>query len=200
MAIGEGTLEENSVPCTILMAGNQTLGEALKQFKDKKSSENDTYLVVALPNAQYNVILFSDLKKKILDKKILEMMGPSSLTLPLSHLPIPQASRIVPKDTTEAGGDILDWVDTHPQSTVIVTDVGNFIGLFVNPNRSGSSSLADNLSLLELYGPILSGEADYESQVEAPTCPNCNQQNFYRFNTAKKVYTCPNCGFAVESP
>ena len=140
MAIGEGTLEENSVPCTILMAGNQTLGEALKQFKDNKYPENDTYLVVKLPNAEYKVILFSNLKN------ILEDMGNDILNQSLSDLPIiPPASRVVPKDTTESGLDILDWVDTHPQSTVVITEAGDFVGLFVNPNMSGGLSVKDYL-------------------------------------------------------
>jgi hypothetical protein len=62
MAIGEGTIEENSAKYTILMAENQTLTEALQRlFDNNKYPENDTYLVVTLPNAQYKVILFSDL-------------------------------------------------------------------------------------------------------------------------------------------
>lgn len=196
MTIRNKTLQENGAKYTISMVGNQTLREALELFKDKKYPENNTYLVVALPNAQYNVILFSDLKK------ILRMMGHESLTQSLSDLPIAPASHVVPKNTTESGRDLLDWVDTHPQSTVIVTDSEKFIGLFVNPNRSGGSGLAYNLSLLELYGELSrldqDSRSDYVPQVEPPTCPLCQTQNFYQFNVTEKVYICPSCKGIVE--
>jgi hypothetical protein len=208
MAIRERILQEHGAEYTILMDGTQTLTEALKLFQDKKSPENDTYLVVALPNAQYHVILFSELKE------ILGKMGSESLTQPLSNLPIPPASRVVPTDTTESGGEILEWVATHPQSTVVVTDAGKFTGLFVNPNRGGDLGLVGALSLRELYGEwslvdgtsfqTLPGVNPRDSvprpvpRVQPPTCPHCGQQNFYKFNIAQQVYICPNCQKIVE--
>jgi DNA-directed RNA polymerase subunit RPC12/RpoP len=195
MAIKKRTLEEHGAEYTILIDGTQTLTEAKKLFEEKKSPENDTYLVVALPNWQYHVILFSDLIK------ILLMMGPESRTQPLSKLPIPPASRVVPRDTTESGGEILDWVATHPQSTVVVTDAGKFTGLFVNPDRGGDSGLAGNLSFLQLYGKFIQLSEDPRLsvlEVEPPTCPHCGQQNFYKFNTDRQVYICPNCQKRVE--
>lgn len=196
MTIRDKTLQENSAKYTISITGNQTLTEAFKLFEDNKYPENDTYLVVSLPNSQYNVTLFSELKKT------LQMMGKQTLTQPLSDLPITPASRIIPKDTTESGGEILDWVRTNPQSKVVVTDAGNFIGLFVNSNRSRGSGLADNLPLLELCGELIKlsedPRADYVPKVEPPTCPLCNKQNFYQFNVEKKAYICPSCDGIVE--
>jgi hypothetical protein len=191
MAIGEGTIEENSAKYTILMAENQTLTEALQRlFDNNKYPENDTYLVVTLPNAQYKVILFSDLNN------ILQNMGYDIPTQPLSDLPIiPPVSRVVSKDTTEAGLEILDWVDTHPQSTVVVTDAGKFVGLFVNPNRSGDSGLVRNLSLQELYGDYIKLGKDprsfYRPEVDAPTCPLCQQKHFKKLDVEKNAYICP---------
>ena len=196
MTIKNRTLQENAAKNTISMAGNQTLKEALKLFKDNKYPETNTYLIVAIANEQYNVILFSELKKPILK------MGYESLNLPLSDFPIPQASLIVPRDTKKSGGDILEWVRNNSESRVVVTDAENFIGLFVNPNRSGSSDLADNLSLLELCGELneltQDPRSDYVPKVEPPTCPICNTQNFYGFDVEKKAYICPHCEGIIE--
>lgn len=196
MAIRKRTLEENGVEHTILLNGNQTLTEATKLFENKKFPEEDAYLVVESPNSQYNVVLFSDVKTILLN------MGSDCLTQPLSNLPIPQASRVVPTDTTESGGEILDWVAINPQSTVVVTDAGKFAGLFTNPNRSADSGLLDNLSFLELHGSLVKlsedPRANYVAQIQPPTCPHCSQQNFYKFNTAKQVYICPNCESIIE--
>ncbi|MEH1784529.1 MAG: hypothetical protein V7L23_02715 [Nostoc sp.] len=189
MSIRKKTIEENGKR-TVSMGGSQTLTQAIQSFEDIKNSENDTYLVVSLSNAKFNVILFSDLIEKILKK-----LGPNSLTQ-LSNLPIPPASRIVPTDTTESGGDIIDWVASHPQAPVVVTDTGKFAALFVNPNRSGDSGLADNLSLLELHGELVQLSQDpragYTPKVQPPTCPHCHQANFYMLNDAMQFF-CPNC-------
>lgn len=188
MSIRKKTIEENGKR-TICMEGSRTLTEAIKSFKDLKYSENDTHLVVILADEKYNVILFSDLKE------ILEKLGTESLTQ-LSNLPIPPASRIVPTDTTESGGDIIDWVASHPQSPVVVTDAGKFAALFVNPNRGGDSGLADNLSLLGLHGELVQlsqdHRTDYATKVQPPICPHCHQANFYKLNDAMQFF-CPNC-------
>ncbi|WP_339376197.1 hypothetical protein [Calothrix sp. NIES-2098] len=189
MSIRERTIEENRKP-SVCMEGSQTLTEAIEAFQALKYSENNTYLVVRLSDDKYNVILFSNLKA------ILKKLGSNSLTQ-LSNLPIPPASRVVPTDTEESGGDILDWVASHPQSPVVVTDAGKFAALFVNPNRSGDSGLADNLSLLGLHGELVQlsqdPRSDYKPKVQPPTCPHCHQVNFYRFNTDAKQFFCPNC-------
>jgi len=194
MSIRKKTLEENGKQ-TVSMKGSQTLAEAIQSLKDLNYSENDTYLVVILSEEKYGVILFSDLKE------ILEKLGPESLTQPLSNLPIPPASRIVPTDTTESGGDIIDWVASHPQSPIVVTDTGKFTALFVNPNRSGDSGLADNLSLIEIHGELASlsqdPRADYVPKVHPPTCPHCHQANFYKVNEAMQIF-CPNCKGIIE--
>jgi len=189
MPIRKKTIEDNCKR-TVSMEGSQTLTEAIQSFHDLKYSENDTYLVVTLSGEKYNVSLFSDLKE------ILKKLGSEGLTQPLSNLPIPPASRIVPTDTEESGGDILDWVASHPQAPVVVTDAGQFAALLVNPNRSGDSGLADNLSLLGLQGELVQLSQDpragYTSKVQPPTCPHCHQANFYSLNDAMQFF-CPNC-------
>jgi hypothetical protein len=189
MSIRSKTIEENGKQ-TACIGGSRTLTETIESFKNLKYSESNTYLVVTLPNDNYNVILFSDLKE------ILKKLGPASLTQQLSSLPIPPASRIVPTDTPESGGDIIDWVASHPQSPVVITDAGKIAALFVNPNRSGDSGLADNLSLLSLHGELVQlsqdARADYTPKVQPPICPHCHQANFYKLNEAKQFF-CPNC-------
>lgn len=189
MSIRKKTIEENG-KSAFPVEGSQTLTEAIQSFENLKYSENDIYLVVVLPDEKYNVILFSDLKG------ILKKLGPEGLTQPLSNFPIPSASRVVPTDTEESGGDIIDWVASHPQSPVIVTDAGKFAALFVNPNRSGDAGLADNLSLLGLHGELLQlsqdPRANYVPKVQPPTCPHCHQANYYKLNDAKQLF-CPNC-------
>jgi hypothetical protein len=188
MSIRKKTIEENGNQ-TVCMKGSQTLTEAIQAFQALKYSENDTYLVVSLSGDRYNVILFSDLES------ILKKLGPNSLTQ-LSNLPIPPASRVVPTDTEESGGDIIDWVASHPQSLVVVTDAGKFATLFANPNRSGDSGLADNLSLLELHGELVQlsqdPRSDYKTKVQPPICPHCHQANYYSLNDAMQFF-CPNC-------
>jgi hypothetical protein len=189
MSIRKKTIEENDKR-SVCMEGSQTLTEAIQSFQHLKYSENDTYLVVTLSDEQYSVILFSDLKE------MLKKLGSEGLTQTLSNLPIPPVSRIVPTDTTESGGDIIDWVASHPQSPVVVTDAGKFAALFVNPNRSGDSGLVDNLSLLGLHGELVQlsqdSRTDYAPKVQPPICPHCHQANFYKLNDAMQFF-CPNC-------
>ena len=189
MSIRKKTIEENDKR-SVCMEGSQTLTEAIQSFQHLKYSENDTYLVVTLSDEQYSVILFSDLKE------MLKKLGSEGLTQTLSNLPIPPVSRIVPTDTTESGGDIIDWVASHPQSPVVVTDAGKFAALFVNPNRSGDSGLVDNLSLLGLHGELVQlsqdPRTDYATKVQPPICPHCHQANFYKLNDAMQFF-CPNC-------
>lgn len=188
MSIRKKTIEENGKR-TVCMEGSRTLTEAIQSFQDLKYSENDTFLVVSLADEKYNVILFSDLKE------ILKKLGSEGLTQPLSNLP-PTAVHVVPMDTEESGGDILDWVASHPQAPVVVTDAGKFAALFVNPNMSGDSGLADNLSLLELHGELVQlsqdPRTDYATKVQPPICPHCHQANFYKLNDAMQFF-CPNC-------
>lgn len=189
MTVRKKTLEENSKQ-TVLMNGSQTLIEAIQILQDKKLQENDTYLVVTLSDEVYRVILFSKLKE------ILMKLGVEYLTQSLSILPLPLASRIIPTNTEESGGDILDWLSTHPQSSVVITDAGKFTGLFINPNRAGDSGLADSISLQEIHGEFVrlsqDPRADFVRKVQPPICPHCHQTNFYRVNAAMQVF-CPNC-------
>lgn len=187
MPIRERTIKENSKPA-VPVEGSQTLTEAIQTLKDLKYSEDDTYLVVTLPGNEYKVILFSGITG------ILKKLGPSGLNQPLSNLPIPPAGRVVPTDTEEGGGEIINWVASHPEAPVVVTDAGKFAALFVNPNRSGG--LADNLSLLEIHGEYVSinkdPRADSGRNKDLPVCPHCHQANYFKANDTMDLI-CPNC-------
>lgn len=187
MPIRERTIKEHSKPA-VPVEGSQTLTEAIQTFEDLKYSKDDTYLVVTLPGNEYKVILFSGITG------ILKKLGSSGYNQPLSNLPIPPAGRIVPADTEEGGGEIIDWVASHPQESVVVTDAGKFAALFVNPNRSGG--LADNLSLLGLHGETvpLSQDlrVDFGRNKDLPVCPHCHQANYFKANGTMDLF-CPNC-------
>ena len=159
MSVRKRTIEENGKR-TISLQGSQTLTEALQALQDLQYSEHEAYLVVTLADAKYHVVLFADLKA------ILQKLGPDGLTQPLSMLPFAPASRIVPTDTEESGGDLLDWVASHPQAPVVVTDAGKFAALFINPNRSGDENLAGGLSLLGLQGPACAFEQKVTVSLE----------------------------------
>ena len=194
MSIRKKTIEENGKR-NICMEGIRTLAEVIQSLQDLKYSESDTYLVVSQAGTKYSVILFTDLKE------ILKKLGSEGLTQPLSNLPIPPASRVVPTDTEESGGDIVDWVGSHPQFPVVITDDGKFVALFVNPNRGGDSGLADNLSLLSLHGELVQlsqdPQTDYAPKVQPPICPNCHQTNYYKLNNAMQFF-CPKCKGIVQ--
>lgn len=204
MPISERMLKEKGVPNTIQANSRQTLKEVFEPLQGKNYPENNTYLVVAQPQKEFSVISLSDLTN------ILSEKGSDSLTQPLSDLPIPGASRVVERDTQESGGDILQWVRTHAPSTLVVTDKGRFSSLLVSQNRSGELGLYDNTTFWELYGGYTSlyenttllklhgleneeEVPDLWHEAETQTCPNCQEQIFYKFDTNTKKYICPNC-------
>lgn len=147
MPIRQTTIEEYG-KLTVHMEGSQTLIEAIQEFEALRNPENDTYLVVSLSDGNYNVILFSDLFSDL--EENINKLGTGYLNQPLSSLPISPASRIVPTDTEESGGDIIDWIAYNPQAPIVVTDAGKFAALFINLNMSGESRPTDNRSFHEV--------------------------------------------------
>ena len=146
MPIPQIILDEIGVSNTILAHSKQTLREVFEPLQEKNYPENKSYLIVAQPQEKFNVISLSDLTS------ILSEKGSDILTQPLSNLPIPEASRVVDRNTQESGSNIIQWVRTHAPSTLVVTDKGEFSGLLVNQNRSGELGLYGNTTFWELYG------------------------------------------------
>jgi DNA-directed RNA polymerase subunit RPC12/RpoP len=180
----------------ILIDGSQSLGDALQRLGEHHYQENEAYLVVAGAAQQYRLALFSELRN------VVAMLGYDSFTQPLQALPIPSADRVVPTNTPEGGQVILDWVACNPQSTLVVVEGNQVVGLLANPNRSGLGDWLAKLSLLELHGKLVDLGADarayFEAQVEPPVCPHCGSKNFFKFDPQKRTYNCPGCGQKVS--
>ncbi|MDY7039266.1 MAG: hypothetical protein SVX38_00195 [Chloroflexota bacterium] len=195
MAIRSTTLKNHGERYIIVMDGAQTLGDALQFLRGHGYQANQTYLVVAQTDQRHRVALFSELKG------VVAMMGYDSFAQPLHALPLPFADRVESTDTPQSGQEVVDWVASNPQSTVVVIEGDQVVGLFANPNRSSGSGWLDNLSLLELHGELvqLGGDprADFVARVRPPRCPHCQMENFFEFNPQQRVYICPHCGEAV---
>jgi hypothetical protein len=196
MPIRQATLKKHGEKYVILMDGTKTLSEALRRLRENDYQENQTYLVVARADKQYQVALFSELKS------VVALMGYDSLVQPLHTLPIPFADWPVPTNTPRSGQEIIDLVASNPQSTVVVVEGDQVVGLFANPNRSGVAGWLEKLSLLELHGkPIQLDKdprADFEARVAPPVCPHCGKKNFFSFDPQHQTYICPSCGKVVR--
>ena len=177
----------------IVVMQSHTLGDAIDKLEKKGYEPNQSYLVVKGGDNQYQVILFADLER------VIGLMGNDAFNIPLSHLPIPEAARIVPVDTLESSTDIVDWVALHPQSIVVIVDGQECAGLFANPNLSG---IVEDRSLLGLHGELAKLYPDYrlgiKPNITPPRCPVCGRQNFFKFNSQKKIYVCPGCSAEVK--
>jgi hypothetical protein len=191
MTIRQKTLEQRAEKCVIVMQGERTLAEALSQLGQKQYRLNETYLVVTSPNEPYRVTLLADMAEAI------RMLGYDGFNQPLGALPIPPAGQVVPVNTPQSGQEIVDWVDTHPRSMVVVTDEeGGFVGLFVNPNRSGGGGLFDLFSLFRLHGETgqeADARAKVNAQVAVPVCQYCHHQDFFKIDLATRSYICKSC-------
>lgn len=194
MPVQPKTLKKHGERCIILMDGKQTLSDALQRLHKSDYPTNQAYFIVSRADKQYQVAHFSHLER------IVAMMGYDSFTRPLDALPLPFADRIVPTDTPQSGLEIVDWVASKPQSTVVVIEDERVVGLFVNPNRSGDAGLLGGLSLLRIHGEFVQLCKDPRaklSPVPPPQCPHCQEKNFFEFDLKQGIYVCPNCGKAV---
>lgn len=198
MPIRSKTLKDHGEQYVIVMDGAQSLGDALQRLRGSDYQANQTYLVVSRADKQHQVALFSELEGMV------AMMGYGGFTQPLHALPLPFADRVEPTDTPQSGQEIVDWVASNPQSTVVVTEGGRVVGLFANPNRSGVSEWLGGQSLLELHGELVllseDPRADFVARVKPPRCPHCQKDNFFEFDPQQRAYVCPNCGKAVSQP
>jgi hypothetical protein len=180
----------------LVLPGDQRLSDAFARLRELGCAENDTYLIVDLGDGEYQVALFLDLSRH------LTPLGYDAFTLPLRELPIPPASRVVPTDTPESGGEVVRWVNRTPQATVVVVEAGQVVGLFARRMLGGETAFGEGVSLLELHGQLAQLHDDpraaFEARVEAPDCPHCGAQGFYRYDPRQRVYTCRSCGHMVE--
>lgn len=196
MPIRPTTLTRYGEKQIILMEGTQILSDALQRLREHNYQENQAYLVVARADEQYQVALFSELRSVVTN------LGHDSFAQPLQALPIPFADRVVATNTSQGGREIVDWVAITPQSTVVIVEDDRVVGLFANPNRSGSTGFVDGLSLTELHGQFIQLDKDprasFEAHVEPPACPHCLGKHFFRFDPQHRVYTCPTCEKVVD--
>lgn len=180
----------------LVVPGDQTLNDALAQLQELGYAENDTYLIVDQGDGECQVALFLDLSRT------LAPLGYDAFTLPLRELPIPSASRVVPTDTPESGGEVVRWVNRTPHATVVVVEAGQVVGLFARRMLGGEVAFGESVSLLELHGQLAQLHDDpraaLEARVEAPVCPRCGAQGFFRYDTRQRVYTCRSCEQPVE--
>lgn len=193
MPINEGLLKKHGKKNIILVAGNQTLNGVIQRLQEGSYPENDTYLVVRLSNQQYKAAPLLDIRS------IVTKMGPDSLIRPLRDLPIPAAGRVEHKNTTETAKSIENWLTNHPGSAVVVIGDEGFVGLLASTNMAGGF---DSLILGALEGEQTDigkdFRADVTRKVDAPTCPHCNQQNFFTYNLEKNQFVCTNCGKVID--
>jgi hypothetical protein len=187
------TLEEYGEKQVIVLEGHHTLGEAVQRLRESEFSEGAAYLVVALPENQFRVALFSEFKKILVD------VGPAALSVSLANLPIREAGRVDHLNTKESGKSIVDWAVFHNSTAIAINDNG-FVGLFANITRS--AGIVDSLSLLELSGDPadLAANPLYNAphNVQERVCPYCGHQGFYVFGQGASQYTCRKCGKEVK--
>lgn len=196
MPIRPRTLERCGEKQIILIDGDQTLAEALRRLAACDYQENQAYLVVTRADQRYQVALFAELRQ------VVASLGYDSFTLPVQALPIRFADRVLSTDVPQSGQEIVDWVAATPQSTVVVVEGNQVLGLLANPNRAGAAGYVEGVSLLELSGVGVQLYADprarFEARVEPPLCPHCGQRRFFQFDPQRKAYSCPACGSTVE--
>jgi len=198
MPIGSTILKKYGEKYIILVDGSQTLEDALQRLRESKYRENQTYFVISRADNQYQVASIFDLKN------VVGAIGYDSFVKPLQTLPIPFASRVVSTNIPQSGQEILDWVDTTPQSTVVITEGDKVVGLFVNPNLSSETGLINKTSLLELHGRLVNlgkdPRSDFKAHVPPPHCPHCQNEDFFEYDPQQKVYRCRNCKQVVRLP
>jgi hypothetical protein len=186
MSIREKTIKENAKQAE-LVEGCKTLAETMQIFINLNNSRGNIYLVVALPKGQFSVILFSGLLE------IVKLLGLGSLSQPLANLPIPAAKRIAPTDATEAA-ELLDWLDSHPQNPVVVTQAGRFTALFVNPNRGLAGGVGSSVLHGEFVALLKDRRSYRKRKIPTPTCLKCHTVDFYTTNDHDpKQVVCANC-------
>lgn len=193
MPIHDRILKKHGKKLVILMAGNQTLNGVIQRLQEGGYPENDTYLVVSLSNQQYKVAPLLGIRN------IVTKMGPDTLIQPLADLPIPAASRVEHKNTSETAKSVENWLTNHPGATIVVINDQGFVGLMAMTNMAG---VFDSLILGALEGEDVDiGQdfrADVTKKVAVPTCPHCNHRNFFNYDLEQNQFVCPNCRKVID--
>lgn len=130
MSIKPKTIEENGKKNVIVLPGDKTLADAFNELQQRAYPANNSYLVAALPDGQYWAAHFS---------KELEPMRAEKGAERLAQLPIDTSKqRVIARNTTEAGGNVINWVKRNPGSRAIIVDEHqNFVALFANEDMGG---------------------------------------------------------------
>lgn len=111
----------------VLLPEAAPLDEAIWQFYDQGYEESEAWLVVQLDDGGYRAIRFDALAHLLMDA------DPRVLYDSLAELPIPPVDRIVSVDGDESIDDLYNWLDDHPNATLIVLDGERCAGLMANP-------------------------------------------------------------------
>lgn len=193
MAIRARTIEVHGEKQVVVMGGHRQIGDAMERFFEREYAAREAYLVVCGADGRVGVMLFKELLE------IRALVGADQMGVPLAEWPIRPASGVFLSENTESGLEIVEWVERHPGSRVVVVDKqGAFVCLFSNPNRSRSIF---GSSLPRLHGLPASLRDDWrrkaQSVVEKPICPYCQHQDFYTIQD--RALVCQKCEEKVKA-
>lgn len=194
MPIPDATITYYGKPF-IVFTTSHTLREALKSLKESGYAPNEAYLVVVGSDgpAVYYVQTF------LQTVAFARLMDYDSLDTPLGALSLPPASRVVPTDTQEMVNNVLLWVRSNPNGTVVVTRDGAVAGLFASTDLA-LFGFFDRFGISRLHGDWLNLTQDpraaFEVRAEKPTCPGCTTKQRFRLGMSELV--CPKCGYEVK--
>lgn len=187
MTIQPKTIRENGKPF-IALNGLQTLLDAVNAPKEGDYSDSETYLIVKRSDSQFQVALFADLKPT------LSLMGPNVLLeqVPFSLLPL--ATESIPTNTPESGLKVWKRVKRIPNSTCVIVEGNEVVGLFVYTARSGGISFTLDNERFSLHGELV----DYTDTPAVPTCPHCGHEGFYLPSDDGQNLICQQCRETIE--
>jgi len=170
----------------IVMKSTAAIKEAFQSLRAQNYQVNKTYLIFSQPSRSYQVALFSNLQNMVQETGL-------DQETPLDALPIPPASRVEPTNTQEGGAVIVDWVAMHPQSTLVVVEGNQVVGLMANPNRSEGGVFGWLSFFSGLHGETIPLKDEVRLKYGKQQCPSCGQIDFPRFDPARKEQVCRHC-------
>lgn len=194
MPIPDATIRYYGKPFIVFTSSN-TLREALKGLKESGYAPNEAYLVVLGSDspAEYYVQTFLQI---IAYARLVDY---DSLDTPLGALPWPPASRVVPANTQERVNNVLLWMQSNPNSRVLITRDSTVVGLFATADLA-TFGFFDRFGISRLHGDWIDLTQDpravFEARAEKPTCPGCTTKQRFHYEISELV--CPNCGYKVK--
>lgn len=192
MSIRRKTIKKYAEEQVVVMAGHHRLNEVMGVFIERKYAENAAYLVVCEADGRVSVMSFLELRL------LIAQVGPKLAEMPLTQWQIPVANQVWVNEEVKSSFDVIEWVARRPTSRGVVVDkLGQFICLFTNTNLCGSPL---GSSLLCLHGNLADLNTDWRlihpSDIEEPTCPHCQHQDFYDIQGGNLV--CKECGEKIK--